>query len=490
MQVLCGVAAELAPSGRSLTLLPSLSTGDLVPARDVPMDGALVYSCDPDSAGVAWLHKRDLPVVYIDQVVAEGVPSVNVDDRGGARAAAQHLLDLGHRRFGAIVSVVERPFGPVEDPARPADRPRHPRARSSGWNDALAPAGVQVASYVQTVGYDYDESRRAARILLDLEDRPTAVLCYSDLIAAAVVHEARDRGLEVPRDLSVVGFDDNPLARRTVPALTTVRQDSSQKGRLAAAPCSTRSRRWSPGPRRPVRTRRTTSCRPSSSSATAPVPHPWPAEMRLPPLVEPGDDLTTEEVGRYSRHLLLPEIGRDGQRRLKNARVLVVGAGGLGSPVLLYLAAAGVGTIGVVDDDLVDASNLQRQVVHGTKDVGRPKVDSAADAVAEVNPHVTVVRHRERITAENALALVGGYDLVLDGTDNFPTRYLVSDACVLAATPLVWGSILRFDGQVSVFWAEHGPTYRDLFPTPPPPARCRPAARPASSARSARWSAR
>ena len=191
--------------------------------------------------------------------------------------------------------------------------------------------------------------------------------------------------------------------------------------------------------------------------------------MALPPLVDPGPDLTTEEVGRYSRHLLLPEIGREGQRRLKNARVLVVGAGGLGSPVLLYLAAAGVGTIGVVDDDLVDASNLQRQVVHGTKDVGRPKVDSAADAVADVNPLVTVVRHRERVTADNALALVGGYDLVLDGTDNFPTRYLVSDACVLTATPLVWGSILRFDGQVSVFWAEHGPTYRDLFPTPPPP---------------------
>ena len=147
--------------------------------------------------------------------------------------------------------------------------------------------------------------------------------------------------------------------------------------------------------------------------------------MPLPPLVEPGDDLTTEEVGRYSRHLLLPEIGREGQRRLKNARVLVVGAGGLGSPVLLYLAAAGVGTIGVVDDDLVDASNLQRQVVHGTKDVGRPKVDSAADAVADVNPLVAVVRHRERVTADDALALVDGYDLVLDGTDNFPTRYLV-----------------------------------------------------------------
>jgi adenylyltransferase/sulfurtransferase len=212
--------------------------------------------------------------------------------------------------------------------------------------------------------------------------------------------------------------------------------------------------------------------------------------VALPPLVEPGADLTTEEVGRYSRHLLLPEIGREGQRRLKNARVLVVGAGGLGSPVLLYLAAAGVGTIGVVDDDLVDASNLQRQVVHGTSDVGRPKVDSAAEAVARVNPLVTVVPHRERLTAANALDLVGGYDLVLDGTDNFPTRYLVADACVLAARPLVWGSILRFDGQVSVFWAEHGrPTAtcsRPLLPR----ARCPRAARPACWARSARWSAR
>ena len=232
MQVLAGVAAELAPSGRSLTLLPSVSTGEIVPTRDVPMDGALVYSCDADSAGVAWLHKRDLPVVYIDQVVAEGVPSVNVDDRGGARAAAQHLLDLGHRRLGAIVSVVGRPFGPVEDPAHlPIGHATH--LRILGWDDALVPAGVQVVSYVQNVGYDYDEARRAARILLDLEDRPTAVLCYSDLMAAAVVHEARERGLEVPRDLSVVGFDDSPLARRTVPALTTVRQDSSQKGRLA-----------------------------------------------------------------------------------------------------------------------------------------------------------------------------------------------------------------------------------------------------------------
>lgn len=190
----------------------------------------------------------------------------------------------------------------------------------------------------------------------------------------------------------------------------------------------------------------------------------------FPPLVEPGDDLTPEEVTRYSRHLLLPEIGREGQRRLKNARVLVVGAGGLGSPVLLYLAAAGVGTIGVVDDDVVDSSNLQRQVVHGVDDVGRAKVDSAADAVARVNPLVRVVPHRGRVDPSTALDLVRGYDLVVDGTDNFPTRYVVSDACVLAGVPLVWGSILRFDGQVSVFWAEHGPTYRDLFPSPPPPA--------------------
>lgn len=188
------------------------------------------------------------------------------------------------------------------------------------------------------------------------------------------------------------------------------------------------------------------------------------------PLVEPGEELTAEEVTRYSRHLLLPEIGREGQRRLKNARVLVVGAGGLGSPVLLYLAAAGVGTIGVVDDDVVDSSNLQRQVVHGVDDVGRAKVDSAADAVARVNPLVRVVPHRGRVDPSTALDLVRGYDLVVDGTDNFPTRYVVSDACVLAGVPLVWGSILRFDGQVSVFWAEHGPTYRDLFPSPPPPA--------------------
>lgn len=187
------------------------------------------------------------------------------------------------------------------------------------------------------------------------------------------------------------------------------------------------------------------------------------------PLVDPGPELTADQRARYSRHLLLPEIGELGQRRLLAARVLVVGAGGLGSPALLYLAAAGVGTIGVVDDDVVDTSNLQRQVAHATADVGRPKVDSAAEAVLRLNPAVSVRRHRERLTADNALALVRQYDLVLDGSDSFATRYLVNDACVLAGLPWVWGAVLRFDGHVSVFHAGHGPTYRDLFPTAPPP---------------------
>jgi adenylyltransferase/sulfurtransferase len=187
------------------------------------------------------------------------------------------------------------------------------------------------------------------------------------------------------------------------------------------------------------------------------------------PLVDPGPELTDEQRSRYSRHLLLPEIGEAGQRRLLAARVLVVGAGGLGSPALLYLAAAGIGTIGVVDDDVVDTSNLQRQIAHGTPDVGRPKVDSAAEAVLRLNPTVTVRKHHERLTAANALELVQQYDLVLDGSDTFATRYLVNDACSLAGVPWVWGAVLRFDGHVSVFHAGHGPTYRDLFPTAPPP---------------------
>jgi len=189
----------------------------------------------------------------------------------------------------------------------------------------------------------------------------------------------------------------------------------------------------------------------------------------LPPLVTSRAPLERTEVERYARHVLLPQVGRSGQERLTAAKVLVVGAGGLGSPALLYLAAAGVGTIGVVDADVVETSNLQRQVVHRDEDVGRLKTESASDAVARVNPLVTVVRHDVRLDSTNALEILRGYDVVLDGTDNFPTRYLVNDACVLLGRPHVWGSIYRFDGQVSVWWAEHGPCYRCVFPDPPPP---------------------
>ncbi len=191
--------------------------------------------------------------------------------------------------------------------------------------------------------------------------------------------------------------------------------------------------------------------------------------VSLPPLVEPARELSVEEVRRYSRHLIIPDVGVTGQKRLKNAKVLVVGAGGLGSPALLYLAAAGVGTLGIVDFDVVDESNLQRQVIHGVSDLGRPKAESARDSVREINPHVEVVLHTERLDSDNALDVFRPYDLVLDGTDNFATRYLVNDACVLLGKPYVWGSIFRFEGQVSVFWDEHGPNYRDLYPEPPPP---------------------
>ena len=193
--------------------------------------------------------------------------------------------------------------------------------------------------------------------------------------------------------------------------------------------------------------------------------------MAFPPLAEPSAPLSTEEVERYARHVLIPEVGMEGQRRLKNARVLVVGAGGLGSPALIYLAAAGVGTIGVVDDDVVEMSNLQRQVVHGVADVGQLKSESAQQTLASVNPMVEVVRHDVRIDSTNALAIIDGYDVVLDGTDNFPTRYLLNDACVLLGKPDVWGSIYRFDGQASVWWAQHGPCYRCVFPEPPPPGQ-------------------
>jgi sulfur-carrier protein adenylyltransferase/sulfurtransferase len=191
--------------------------------------------------------------------------------------------------------------------------------------------------------------------------------------------------------------------------------------------------------------------------------------VSLPPLVEPAVELSREEVERYSRHLIIPDVAMVGQKRLKNAKVLVVGAGGLGSPALLYLAAAGVGTLGIVDFDVVDESNLQRQVIHGQSDIGRPKAESARDSVREINPLVQVNLHTDRLDSSNALDLFARYDLVLDGTDNFATRYLVNDACVLLGMPYVWGSIYRFDGQASVFWAEHGPQYRDLYPEPPPP---------------------
>jgi sulfur-carrier protein adenylyltransferase/sulfurtransferase len=191
--------------------------------------------------------------------------------------------------------------------------------------------------------------------------------------------------------------------------------------------------------------------------------------VSLPPLVEPAAELTVDEVRRYSRHLIIPDVGMTGQKRLKNAKVLVVGAGGLGSPALMYLAAAGVGTLGIVDFDVVDESNLQRQIIHGVSDLGRLKAESARDSILEINPHVEVVLHTERLESDNALRLFAPYDLILDGTDNFATRYLVNDACVLLGKPYVWGSIFRFEGQVSVFWDEYGPNYRDLYPEPPPP---------------------
>ncbi|MCV7308041.1 adenylyltransferase/sulfurtransferase MoeZ [Mycobacteroides immunogenum] len=193
----------------------------------------------------------------------------------------------------------------------------------------------------------------------------------------------------------------------------------------------------------------------------------------MPPLVSPAAELTREEVARYSRHLIIPDLGVDGQKRLKNAKVLVIGAGGLGSPTLLYLAAAGVGTIGIVEFDVVDESNLQRQIIHGQSDIGRSKAQSARDSVLEINPLVEVRLHELRLDPENAVELFGQYDLILDGTDNFATRYLVNDAAVLAHKPYVWGSIYRFEGQVSVFWEDApdglGLNYRDLYPEPPPP---------------------
>lgn len=208
----------------------------------------------------------------------------------------------------------------------------------------------------------------------------------------------------------------------------------------------------------PVKTGDTVSIVPSvaGGAPTAVAPAPLPT-------------LSTDEIKRYSRHLILPEVGMEGQRKLKAGKVLLIGAGGLGSPAAMYLAAAGVGTLGIVDFDVVDTSNLQRQLLHGTADVGRPKLDSAKDRIHALNPHVQVETYETALSSENALQLFEPYDVILDGTDNFPTRYLVNDACVLLGKPNAYGSIFRFEGQASVFGVKDGPCYRCLYPEPPPP---------------------
>jgi len=196
-------------------------------------------------------------------------------------------------------------------------------------------------------------------------------------------------------------------------------------------------------------------------------------KVSLPPLVEPAESLSVDEVRRYSRHLIIPDVGMTGQKRLKNAKVLVIGAGGLGSPALLYLAAAGVGTLGIAEFDEVDESNLQRQIIHGQSDIGKPKAESARESIAETNPLVNVIVHNERLDNDNVLEVFEGYDLIVDGTDNFATRYMVNDAAYFLKIPYVWGSIYRFDGQASVFWptleGADAPCYRCLYPEPPPP---------------------
>ena len=189
----------------------------------------------------------------------------------------------------------------------------------------------------------------------------------------------------------------------------------------------------------------------------------------MDPLIAEPAPLTNDEIRRYSRHLIMPNVGMDGQGRLKASKVLIIGTGGLGSPTAMYLAAAGVGTIGLVDYDVVDESNLHRQVIHGTSDVGKRKTQSAKETIQDINPFVDVRIHETLLRSDNALEILADYDVIIDGTDNFPTRYLVNDACVLLGKPNVYGSIFRFEGQLAVFWDQHGPNYRDLFPEPPPP---------------------
>jgi DNA-binding LacI/PurR family transcriptional regulator len=227
------VTAELAPTGLALSLVSSAVTGPRVPARDVPMDGALVYSCLGDSVALDWLVRRNLPLVYVDQDAPADAPSVNVDDRGGARVAAQHLVDLGHRRVGIVSSDVHGPYDVLVEPPLATDR-HVSRERMLGWTDALSAAGIEPLVVRQALAPE-DGAYQAAQVLLDLAEPPTAILCFSDVMAHWVVRAAEDRGLAVPGDLSVVGFDDNPLARRMRPALTTVRQDVRGKGRAATA---------------------------------------------------------------------------------------------------------------------------------------------------------------------------------------------------------------------------------------------------------------
>ncbi len=230
---LSAITAELAPSGLALTLLSSSASGEVVPARDVPMDGALVYSCDSDSAALDWLNRRGLPLVYVDQTPVPGASSVNVDDRAGARAAAEHVVELGHRRVAILTSEKAGPHG-VEVAPDLASHHHVSRQRMLGWLDALTPAGIEpvvirVPLKSEEAAYD------AATLLLDRQDPPTAVLCFSDVLARGVMRAAEDLDVRVPEELSVVGFDDNPLAQRMRPALTTVRQDVAKKGRAATA---------------------------------------------------------------------------------------------------------------------------------------------------------------------------------------------------------------------------------------------------------------
>jgi DNA-binding LacI/PurR family transcriptional regulator len=263
------VVGELAPTGLALTLLTSHEREDVVPARDVAMDGALVYSCSPDSSARGWVLRRQLPVVFVDQDPVAGITSINVDDRGGARAAAQHVVDLGHRRVAIVTVAIAEPPGMVDDPVLAAVG--HPqRQRMLGWLDALEDVDVHPA-VVQVAANGDDEATEAARTVLLAEPRPTAVLCFSDVLGLGVLTVAEELGLAVPADLSVIGFDDSPVARRTRPALTTVRQDVATKGRLAAAALVSAIEHRRSGTKAPVR-HRTIPTELIVRQSTAPAP--------------------------------------------------------------------------------------------------------------------------------------------------------------------------------------------------------------------------